>query len=304
MELRQAIERFIDYMYVQKAASEHTLKAYSGDLGELTAYVDEAGSKDVAAVDFYMLRGFVALLHERKLAKSTIERKVCGIRSFFKYLSKQQIINENPARALKLPHKEKKAVSVFNIDDVFRILEMPGTDTAEGLRDTMCLEILYGTGLRASEMVGLDIADVDLAGGRLRVRGKGKKERIVPIAPLHGELIRQYLKSRNEILAPGRTIQDDALVISRLGTRLTTRSLQRIVDKWVSSVGLSPLEHSPHTFRHTFATHLLEGGADLRAVQEMLGHESLATTQKYTHLQLATLLKTYDLSHPKAKRNK
>ena len=172
-----------------------------------------------------------------------------------------------------------------------------------GMRDALILELLYGTGVRVSELVGLDRNAVDLNGMRILVRGKGKKERIVPLAPELISLIKDYYKVMYDIVSEGRVVESDALIINRLGSRMTDRTIRRVVETYLKKAGL-PLDYSPHSFRHTFATHLLEGGADLRSIQELLGHESLATTQKYTHSDLASLLKVYDETHPMAKKDK
>lgn len=304
MEIDNAIEEFINFIRVERQYSNHSITAYAKDLSELAIYIDEEKlGSNIKVVDFYVLRGFITTLYDKELSKSSIERKISTLKSFFKFLYRRGIIADNPARMLKFPKKEKYLPNVFNVDDIFTLLDLPDKSTPMGMRDALILELLYGTGVRVSELVGLDRNAVDLNGMRILVRGKGKKERIVPLAPELISLIKDYYKVMYDIVSEGRVVESDALIINRLGTRMTDRTIRRIVEAYLKKAGL-PLDYSPHSFRHTFATHLLEGGADLRSIQELLGHESLATTQKYTHSDLASLLKVYDDTHPMAKKDK
>lgn len=304
MEIDNAVEEFINFIRVERQYSNHSITAYAKDLSELAIYIDEEKlGSNIKVVDFYVLRGFITTLYDKELSKSSIERKISTLKSFFKFLYRRGIIEDNPARMLKFPKKEKYLPNVFNVDDIFTLLDLPDKSTPMGMRDALILELLYGTGVRVSELVGLDRNAVDLNGMRILVRGKGKKERIVPLAPELISLIKDYYKVMYNIVSEGRVVESDALIINRLGTRMTDRTIRRVVEAYLKKAGL-PLNYSPHSFRHTFATHLLEGGADLRSIQELLGHESLATTQKYTHSDLASLLKVYDETHPMAKKNK
>lgn len=304
MEIDNAIEEFINFIRVERQYSTQTITAYAKDLSELAIYIDEEKlGSNIKVVDFYVLRGFITTLYDKELSKSSIERKISTLKSFFKFLYRRGIIEDNPARMLKFPKKEKYLPNVFNVDDIFTLLDLPDKSTPMGMRDALILELLYGTGVRVSELVGLDRNAVDLNGMRILVRGKGKKERIVPLAPELISLIKDYYKVMYDIVSEGRVVESDALIINRLGSRMTDRTIRRVVEAYLKKAGL-PLDYSPHSFRHTFATHLLEGGADLRSIQELLGHESLATTQKYTHSDLASLLKVYDETHPMAKKNK
>ena len=304
MEIDNAVEEFINFIRVERQYSNHSITAYAKDLSELAIYIDnEKLENNIKAVDFYVLRGFITTLYDKELSKSSIERKISTLKSFFKFLYRRGIIADNPARMLKFPKKEKYLPNVFNVDDIFTLLDLPDKSTPMGMRDALILELLYGTGVRVSELVGLDRNAVDLNGMRILVRGKGKKERIVPLAPEIVSLIKDYYKVMYDIVSEGRMVESDALIINRLGSRMTDRTIRRVVEAYLKKAGL-PLDYSPHSFRHTFATHLLEGGADLRSIQELLGHESLATTQKYTHSDLASLLKVYDDTHPMAKKNK
>lgn len=299
MNIDRVIADYLLYMKNEKNASVYTIKAYSGDLAELAGYLDTENIDSIKAVDFFILRGFIAFQFDKSVSKSTIERKVATLKSFFNYLHKKSVVEENHARMLKFPKKEKKVFNVFNIDDILRLLESPDKTESSGMRDALILELMYATGVRVSELTGLNISDIDLRGMRIRVRGKGKKERIIPIGGLLVELFKAYFQIRADVPVSDYFPQDDSVFINKFGSRLTDRSVGRIVEKYLKMVGL-PLDFSPHSFRHSFATHLLENGADLRTIQELLGHEALSTTQKYTHLNLSDLLRVYDQTHPKA----
>lgn len=296
MNIDKAVTLFLKFMDSEKGASEHTLKNYSRDLADLCSYLEESAIEDISGADFFALRGFVAMLFDKELSKSTIERKIACLKSFFSFLQKKNHLDDNPARMLKFPKKEQKAFKVFNIDSIIALLEAPDRSDPFGIRDALLLELMYGTGVRVSELVGLNLSDIDFGGRRILVRGKGKKERIVPVADMHVDLINDYLDAKADI-SPGRMPDYEAVFINKLGTRLTDRSVRRTVEKYLKMVGL-PLDFSPHSFRHSYATHLLEGGADLRTIQQLLGHSSLSTTQKYTHLNLTELLRVYDETHP------
>ena len=299
MTLSEAVDSFINFLKIEKDASLHTIRSYMNDLVELINFIGD-DSKDIRSIDFFTLREYITTLYDKKLSKTTIERKVSSIKSFYKYLNQKGVVQENPARMLRFPKKEKKLFKVFNIDDLFNLLEIPDKSTQSGLRDALIMELMYGTGVRVSELVGIKIDDIDFEGLRLRVRGKGKKERIIPLAEFHIKFIRKYISLREEILK-GDNVKTDQLFINKYGTPLSDRSVRRIVEKYLKLAGL-PLEFSPHSFRHSFATHMLESGADLRTIQTLLGHSSLSTTQKYTHLNLSDILKIYDETHPFAKK--
>ena len=298
MKIFDAADSFISFLKDEKDASEHTLKSYGRDVADLLSFLEDEKIEDIHGVDYFVLRGFVGTLFDRELASSSIERKIASLKSFFSFLQKKRFIDDNPARMLKFPKKEKKLFQVFNIDDVLGLLEKPDKSKPAGLRDALMLELMYGGGLRVSELVGVNLSDIDFNGLRLRIRGKGKKERIIPLASLHIEMINDYIDIKDDICT-GYNADQDALFINKYGKRLTDRSVRRIVEKYLKEAGL-PLDYSPHSFRHSFATHLLEGGADLRMIQSLLGHSSLSTTQKYTHLNLSDLLRVYDSAHPKA----
>lgn len=299
MKLTEAVDRFADFLKIEKNASPHTIRSYMNDLVELVNFIYDE-TKSVSAIDFFTLREYITTLYDKNLTKTTIERKISTIKSFFKFLSQKGIVEENPARMLKFPKKEKKLFKVFNIDDLFNLLEIPDKSTPSGLRDALLMELMYGTGVRVSELVGIKLDDIDFEGLRLRVRGKGKKERMIPLADFHIDFIKKYLSVRDQMLT-GKTIKTDKLFINKFGTALSDRSVRRIVEKYLKIAGL-PLDFSPHSFRHSFATHMLESGADLRTIQSLLGHSSLSTTQKYTHLNLSDILRIYDEAHPFAKK--
>jgi len=299
MTLSEAVDSFINFLKIEKDASLHTIRSYMNDLVELINFIGD-DSKDIRNIDFFTLREYITTLYDKKLSKTTIERKVSSIKSFYKYLNQKGVVQENPARMLRFPKKEKKLFKVFNIDDLFNLLEIPDKSTPSGLRDALIMELMYGTGVRVSELVGIKIDDIDFEGLRLRVRGKGKKERIIPLAEFHIKFIRKYISLREEMLK-GDNVKTDQVFINKYGTPLSDRSVRRIVEKYLKLAGL-PLEFSPHSFRHSFATHMLESGADLRTIQTLLGHSSLSTTQKYTHLNLSDILKIYDETHPFAKK--
>jgi len=304
MTIDQSVETFINSMRVERFASEHTVTAYAKDLMELSIFIDKEQYPDnINSVDLNLLRSFVAGYYDKGLAKSSIERKVSTLKSFFKFLYKKSIVEIDPSKLIKFPKKERYLPQVFNIDDLFTLLDKPDQSNAVGMRDAIILEFMYATGVRVSELVNLSFNDIDLSSLRIRVMGKGNKERIIPLAPNIANMIKKYQNVMNEILRANGNIKTDALFINQDGDRLTDRSVRRVVDKYLLEIGL-PKDFSPHSFRHSFATHLLEGGADLRSIQELLGHSSLSTTQKYLNSDITKLLEVYDKSHPMQKKRK
>lgn len=292
--LREQISAFCAYLETERNVSPHTLAAYRRDLGQLAVFVlAEKGEQTSAAeVDHLLLRRYLARL-AGKNKKSSMGRKLAAMRSFFKYLFRRGAIERNPAELIATPKKEKRLPFHLDIDQATALMEAPADDERYVLRDRAILETLYSSGLRVSELTGLDIGDLDLAGGVLRVLGKGGKERIVPVGSRAVDAIRDYLSARGEQYGEG------ALFLNTRGHRINRRSVARIVDAHVLRIAAFK-RISPHVLRHTFATHMLEGGADLRAIQELLGHASLSTTQKYTHVGIDRLMEVYDRAHPKA----
>jgi integrase/recombinase XerC len=243
------------------------------------------------------IRGFLAELHERRLEKSSIARKLAAIRSFFRFCLKNKRIVENPAASVATPKQERRVPAFLSEDEMAGFLEIPSSTKPLDLRDKAILELFYATGIRVSELVGIDIGEVSLRERLVRVRGKGKKERLVPFGRIAEQRLRAYLPAR-AVLA-GERVEEEALFLNYQGRRITPRSVERLVDKYIRQTALKR-KISPHSLRHSFATHLLSRGADLRVIQELLGHESLATTQKYTHLDLGHLMAVYRKSHPRS----
>jgi integrase/recombinase XerC len=302
---------FVETLSSEKGYSENTCRAYLQDLEEFTAYIIEKqgdgrwggrkGFFGADIVDALLIRGYLGFLH-KKNKKSTVARKLSALRSFFRYLVKHGAILENPIDAILTP-KQDKAIPVYlAIDDMFRLLESIETDTLLGLRNRALFETLYSCGIRVSELSNMNIEDLDFSAGLIRVIGKGNKERLVPVGGKAIEAIRAYRQRlRTEAVADFEIMGLDKkgpLFLNKNKGRLTARSIARILDQLAKACGLS-IPISPHALRHTFATHMLDAGADLRAVQELLGHKSLSTTQKYTHVSIDRLMETYDKAHPR-----
>jgi integrase/recombinase XerC len=299
--MRKQIGQYLQYLRVERGASPHTLKSYREDLTALAEYLaDETNSTpEPASITMAELRGFVSALHEAGYAKSSVARRLASVRSFFRFGQREGWAAANPAKALRNPRKSKKLPHFLSSDEVGRLLDAPGGDAQLALRDRAILETLYAAGLRVSELVGLSDGDLDFAAGVVRVRGKGRKERLSPIGSFAVKSLRAWLKVRT--LSPREKQGREAPVFTnRLGTRLTTRSVARMLEKYLKLTGLDS-RTSPHTLRHSFATHLLDRGADIRSVQELLGHKSLVTTQIYTHVSTANLKAAYEKAHPRAR---
>src|SRR3989337_809861 len=304
--MNQYIDQFKKYLKVEKNVSVHTVRNYSVDIEQFQRFLKDTNlcpaedetAIDIKKIDNVVIRTFLGSLHKKENCNSSIARKLSTLRTFFKYLCREGYIKKNPARVVATPKQAKKLPSFLPIDEAFRLMDTPDTKTLSGLRDKAILETLYGAGIRISELVSLNITDVDLEKGYIRVFGKGRKERIVPLGGKACEAIREYLNKGQGARGKGQE-EAEALFLNLRGGRLTSRSGWNIVNKYARK-GAIARHISPHSLRHTFATHLLEGGADLRVIQELLGHSSLSTTQKYTHVNLDQLMKVYDKSHPKA----
>lgn len=298
--MHAAIDGFLRYLKIERNASTYTLKSYSEDFNSLFDYLRDR-APDVttpAQLEMSVLRGYVTYLHECSYSKSTIARRLACLRSFLKYCQREGLMTSNPAKALRTPRMGRPLPHFLTIDQVIQLLEAPSPHEPEGLRDRAMLETMYSGGLRVAELVGLDLDSWDQDANVLRVFGKGKKERISPVGRHAAMALHRWLKVRQP--APDASPADrSALFLNRFGTRLTTRSVGRMIEKYLLTTGLNQLT-SPHTLRHSFATHLLDGGADLRSVQEMLGHKSLTTTQIYTHVSTQRMKETYDKAHPHA----
>jgi integrase/recombinase XerC len=294
------------YLALEKGASENTCRGYFNDLSHLGDFISasglfpksERGEVDVSRIDRDIIRIYLRTLF-RSNRRSSIARKLASIRSFFQYLVREGIISTNPAKGVATPKTERYIPSTLSIDEMFRMLDAPDKSNSTGLRDRAILELLYSSGIRVGELTQLNGDDVDWELGIIKVLGKGKKERIVPIGSKAIEAIQDYLGRRG--LSP-RDGRDWPLFTNTRGGRLTDRSVRRIVEKYGKKCGLAR-SISPHVLRHTFATHLLDAGADLRDIQELLGHVSLSTTQKYTHVSIDGLMEVYDKAHPRSWRN-
>jgi integrase/recombinase XerC len=304
---KELIDSFLESLVTEKGYSDHTRRAYRKDLLDFLSFLAQSpftGSdrrKQVPVVklkqiDAMMLRGYLGFLH-RKNKKATIARKLSAIRSFFKYLLKNGIISENPAELVLTPKQDKTLPVYLSVDEMFRLLDSIQTDTLLGLRNRAIFEMLYSSGIRVSELAGLNISDVDFPAAVVRVSGKGNRQRIVPVGQKALAALNAY-RIRLQKKTGSPTTKTGPLFLNRFHKRLSPRSIARILKKLVETVGLlTPV--SPHALRHTFATHMLDAGADLRAVQELLGHKSLSTTQKYTHVSIDRLMETYDRAHPR-----
>jgi len=294
--MRRELNEFLDYLRYERNASAHTIAGYRRDLGQFIDYIEERGSS-LRKVDNVQIRGFMARLHERKLMKSSSARKLAAIRSFFRFAVKKKWVSENPARMVATPKQEQHVPSFLSEQEMAGFLEIPDSGKPLDLRDRALLELLYASGIRVSELVGINLEDMSLGERLIRVRGKGKKERLLPFGRVAGERLAAYLRSR-PVLVQDR-VGETGLFLNYQGRRITSRSVERIVDKYIRLTAVKR-KISPHSLRHSFASHLLGRGADLRVIQELLGHESLATTQKYTHLNLGQLMDVYHKSHPRS----
>lgn len=298
--MQRQISQFLRYLQVERGASPHTLKGYREDLIAAADYfADEGGaSPEPATITAVELRGFLSALHEAGFAKTSIARKLASLRSFYRYGQREGWAASNPARALRNPRKGRSLPHFLTTEEIGKLLAAPPADSPMGLRDRAILETLYSAGLRVSELVGLCDGDVDMGQGVLRVRGKGRRERLSPLGSYAIRALEAWLKHRK--IAKGEPQGREAPIFTnRFGTRLTVRSVGRMLEKYLRETGLDR-RTSPHTLRHSFATHLLDRGADIRSVQELLGHKSLVTTQIYTHVSTANLRAAYEKAHPRA----
>ena len=294
--VREAIDNFLASLR-ERDASAHTVKAYAGDLGNFVQFV---GARNWRDIDHVTIRGFLSHLYEKGLSKTSVARSLSAVRSLYRWLGQEGQVEHNPASLVSTPKLPKKLPRVPTIEEMNSVLDGDMAEIASfPERDHLMLELLYGCGIRNSELVGIDLDDVHPNSDAILIRGKGKKERYVPFGERVKEALRDYLPARQAFLSQCGT-RTRALVINRRGGRLTTRSVGRIIKRIAVSKGLSPETH-PHTLRHAFGTHMLEEGADLRAIQELLGHERLSTTQRYTQLSMKQLLQVYDQTHPRAK---
>ena len=295
--INTVVKQFLRHLEARNA-SLHTITAYRKDLRAFSGYLGEAQLNDI---DHVRIRGFLSYLYDRGLSKTSVARALAAVRSLYRWLAREGVVDQNPATLVATPRLPKKLPRVPTISEMNAVLdgEMPDTAAAFPERDLLMLELLYGCGIRNSELVGINMEDIRRADEAVLVRGKGKKERIVPFGESAKAALEAYLPERHKMIsAAGRSIP--ALLVNHRGGRLTTRSVGRIVKKIAVAKGLSPDVH-PHTLRHAFGTHMLEEGADLRAIQELLGHERLSTTQRYTQLSIKHVMQVYERTHPRAK---
>ncbi len=326
MEDSVIVQEFLNYLRFEKRFSEHTGKCYGADLSQFGEFLIgvSAGSDEpislpqqqggpatavaiqtkpkvdqlLVSTETDTVRAYLAFLNEKQYSKTTIARKLATLRSFYKFLVKRNQISSNPVIAVRTPKQEKKLPRFLEYEEVKRLLETPPMDSWLGARDRAILETLYSTGIRVSELVALNMDDIDFLGEVVHVRGKGKKERIAPIGSSALQVIQHYMEFRNKRAQSNSNFDSKVLFVNKHGRRLSTRSVRRKMDKYLKMAGLDPAI-SPHTLRHSFATHMLNNGADLRSVQELLGHQSLSTTQVYTHLTTRRLKEVYQNAHPR-----
>ena len=305
--MNDLLANFRTFLDVVRNVSKHTRRAYLTDVEEFSAFLtsreNRSAQNKILDVQTETMRAYLAYLYGRKLKKVSINRKISSLRTFYKYLLREGIIKSNPAQSVQTPKMEKYMPTILSVDEAFELLSaFKDNNSAAGLRDQAILELFYSSGLRLAELAGLNTEDINFNAALEKLRGKGKKERIVPVGGPALNAIRRYL-SATEILRKENSISllSGAFFLNVRGKRITTRSIARIVDAATVKSGIGR-KISPHALRHSFATHLLSAGADLRSIQEMLGHESLSTTQKYTAVNINRLMEVYDKAHPRAKR--
>jgi integrase/recombinase XerC len=299
--MEQAFAEFLHHLGVEKNASPHTVKSYREDLSQALVFFRTRFDGQLPALDRLntrLLRAYLAWLHEQDYAKTTIARRLAAVRSWCRFLCRQGVLKSNPAVGLRGPRLDKKLPHFLQREDTLKLLQAPTGDLPLGLRDRAILETLYSAGLRVSELTGLDVNDVDLDAGLMTVRGKGRRERLALLGGPAQEALRVWLAARASLLG-ARAETLTPVFLNKNRTRLASRSVGRLLEKYLQQVGLDP-RTSPHTLRHSFATHLLDAGADIRSVQELLGHRSLGTTQIYTHVTTQRLRDSYHKAHPRA----
>ena len=302
--MKEHIDSFLNYLKVEKGFSENTLAAYGNDLNQLAGFVEEEAAKQGSTpswADFgrQVMLSYLLNLKERNYAATTVARKVAAAKSFFTFMKDEGKVPDNPTRDIPSPKIGRSLPKPISISQVRRLLEQPaGLSTPEAKRDRAMLELLYASGMRVSELVSLDLGDVDIQGGYVRCFGKGHKERMIPIYPQAAVAVKEYVEQVRPKLV--RNPDEKALCLNLRGDRLTRQGFWQILKGYAKSAGIE-VEITPHTLRHSFATHMLNGGADLRSVQELLGHANISTTQVYTHLTTEHIRRTYERSHPRAK---
>jgi integrase/recombinase XerC len=297
--LAAAVERFLKYMAAEKSASPHTLKGYREDLLQCAEFLTSAGCRAAGDASSVLLRRYAAALHASGYAASTVARKLASMRSFYRYGQREGWVTANPAKPVKSPRRTRPLPSFLTHEEILRLLDAPRSKSLGDVRDRAILELMYSSGVRVSELTGLDDHDLDLSGGTIRVRGKGRRERLGIVGSHAATALQAWLAARGALPCPGGTAGKQPLFRNRFGKRLSVRGVARLLEKHLAAAGLAG-RASPHTLRHSFATHLLDNGADIRSVQELLGHKSIVTTQVYTHVTTARLLDAFNKAHPRA----
>ena len=306
--MKKLIQEFEKFLIGEKDASKNTIFAYLNDLNQFESFLKETGhaSKNseisVALIDRLAIRSFMGRLYEKSHSGTSMNRKLSTLSSFFKFLCREGYIKNNIVKTIPKPKKINKLPSHLSVDEMFRLLGLPDSNSFSGARDRAILEVFYGTGIRISELVGLSLNDLKLSQRNVKIVGKGNKERLLPIGKKTVEILKSYLEFRTELITKKKlTSYPSGLFLNRRGQSISVRGVRKVMSQYIQTHNF-PKNISPHSLRHTFATHMLEAGADLRAIQEMLGHSSLSTTQKYTHLTIDRLIETYDKAHPRARK--
>ena len=302
--LKKAIEDFGRYMQIERNLSRHTVTAYLTDLKEFQEFIAHNGTpaqKNEIPEDTLLIRSFLVSLYRVKMSKTTVSRKIASLRSFYRYLLKKGEIGLNPAELVQHPRTEKYVPSVLSVDEMQALLGVQFSEDDTGSRNRAIMELFYSTGIRLSELTGMNIADLRFEEGLIKVRGKGRRERIVPVGAPAVNAVRNYLSRRQMGMKTDSRAGEKPLFLNAKKGRMSPRDVARVVERAVKESGIQR-KVSPHVLRHSFATHLLDSGADLRSIQEMLGHRSLSTTQKYTSVSVSRLMEVYDNAHPRAKQ--
>ena len=303
--MEQYIKEFTDYLVAEKNASPHTLESYLNDISQFGDFLKQSGhagessTPKIDSIDRLEIRSYLGFLYDKKFSASTMRRKLSTLSSFFRFLCREGYLKNNVVKSVPAPKMENKLPSFLSVDEMFRLIDLPEAEGFLAVRDRAMLEFFYSTGVRISELVSLKTGDIDRTTQMVKVLGKGGKERLLPFGKKCVEALDKYEKVRSDKIISTK-VNSEYLFLNHRGKGITTRGVRKIIGKYVTA-GNFLGKVSPHSIRHSFATHLLEGGADLRSIQELLGHASLSTTQKYTHLTIDKLVETYDQAHPRAK---
>jgi len=305
--VEQYIKEFTDYLVAEKNASPHTLKSYLNDISQFEGFLKQSGHAEessnpkIDSIDRLAIRSYLGFLYDKKFSASTMRRKLSTLSSFFRFLCREGYLQNNVVKSVPAPKMESKLPSFLSVDEMFRLIDLPEGEGFLAIRDRAMLELFYSTGIRISELVSLKAEDIDRTTQMVKVLGKGGKERLLPFGKKCVVALEEYEKVRSDKIIFTK-VNSEYLFLNHRGKGITTRGVRKIIGKYVTTGNFSG-KVSPHSIRHSFATHLLEGGADLRSIQELLGHASLSTTQKYTHLTIDKLVETYDQAHPRAKEH-